>query len=157
MRFSDLVVGVVLLALALGVFVHAQSFPPIRGQNVGPSAFPSLLAALLMLCAALLAIRGWRARHGTPAVRIAPWVRLAAQRRSFAVALISVIFYILVLEPLGFIVSGAMLVTTMFAVLGIRLIIALPLGIVIAIGVHTIFYGLLRVPLPWGVLQPIAW
>jgi putative tricarboxylic transport membrane protein len=33
----------------------------------------------------------------------------------------------------------------------------LPLALFLPVLIHLIFYKLLRVPLPWGVLQGIAW
>jgi putative tricarboxylic transport membrane protein len=32
-----------------------------------------------------------------------------------------------------------------------------PIALVLTLLIHYAFYKLLRVPLPWGVLQPIAW
>ena len=34
---------------------------------------------------------------------------------------------------------------------------AVPVAVVAAVGVHAVFYGLFQVPLPWGLLQPLAW
>ena len=34
---------------------------------------------------------------------------------------------------------------------------SLPLALVVTLVIHYAFYKLLRVPLPWGVLQGIAW
>jgi len=42
-------------------------------------------------------------------------------------------------------------------VLGVRLRNALPLALAVALVIHYVFYKLLRVPLPWGLLQGIAW
>jgi putative tricarboxylic transport membrane protein len=32
-----------------------------------------------------------------------------------------------------------------------------PLAIVVTLLIHYVFYKLLRVPLPWGLLQKVAW
>ena len=34
---------------------------------------------------------------------------------------------------------------------------ALPIAVVATLVVHFAFYQLLRVPLPWGLLQGVAW
>ena len=34
---------------------------------------------------------------------------------------------------------------------------SLPVALVMTLLIHYAFYKLLRVPLPWGVLQPFAW
>ena len=33
----------------------------------------------------------------------------------------------------------------------------LPLALGVAVAIHYAFYSLLRVPLPWGVLEGVAW
>ena len=43
------------------------------------------------------------------------------------------------------------------AVLRVRASRAIPAALVMTLLIHYAFYKLLRVPLPWGVLQPIAW
>jgi len=45
----------------------------------------------------------------------------------------------------------------MFLALSVRRTLVLPLALVITLAIHTVFYKGLRVPLPWGVLQPWQW
>ena len=64
-------------ALAIGAVLSScmQSFPTIPGQNIGPAAFPGLLAALLALCALLLIVRGLRDARRRAWVALGAWVR----------------------------------------------------------------------------------
>jgi putative tricarboxylic transport membrane protein len=34
---------------------------------------------------------------------------------------------------------------------------ALPIALMMTLMIHYCFYKLLKVPLPWGLLQPVAW
>ena len=45
----------------------------------------------------------------------------------------------------------------MFLTLRVRLALIVPVALVSMLVIHTLFYKGLRVPLPWGVLTPIAW
>ena len=45
----------------------------------------------------------------------------------------------------------------LFAVFGVRPCWILPLAILLTLAIHTAFYKLLKVPLPWGVLQGFIW
>jgi putative tricarboxylic transport membrane protein len=45
----------------------------------------------------------------------------------------------------------------LFAVFGVRLRNNLTLAVIVTLGIHYAFYKLLKVPLPWGVLQGWAW
>lgn len=45
----------------------------------------------------------------------------------------------------------------LMAVLRVPLWRSLWLAVVLTLLIHFVFYKLLRVPLPWGVLQAVAW
>jgi putative tricarboxylic transport membrane protein len=74
------------------------------------------------------------------------------------VAVIGVnVFYILLVDRIGFIVTGVVYLATLFTVFGVRLRNVLPLALVVTLVIHYAFYKLLKVPLPWGLLQGFAW
>jgi putative tricarboxylic transport membrane protein len=77
--------------------------------------------------------------------------------RALAVTVASVVFYILVSGPLGFIATTLLVLTALFLTFGVHAKLALPLAAALTMLVHYVFYGLLRVPLPWGILTPWAW
>ncbi len=157
MKLNDAVIGALLLALSVFIVVHVGSFPNIPGQNIGPAAFPRLIALLLALCALLLIVRGWNARGAMRWAAMAPWVRSPAHVLRFAAAIGVLLGYAAWSERLGFIVSGALVLVLMFLSLRVRIAAALPLAAAITLVIHSVFYKLLRVPLPWGWLEPIAW
>ena len=43
MTFSDRLSGLLLIALGLAVAGHARTFPPMPGQDIGPSLFPTIV------------------------------------------------------------------------------------------------------------------
>ncbi|MFT3800437.1 MAG: tripartite tricarboxylate transporter TctB family protein [Burkholderiaceae bacterium] len=157
MKVNDALLGLVLIALAAAVGLDVRTYPAIPGQNVGPGAFPGLIAALLAVCGVLLVIRGVRQRDRQSWVEWMPWMRSPRQLLAFAVTIGALLFTILCLDALGFIVCAAIVLLALFATLRVRWSVAVPVALVVALGIHTIFYFGLRVPLPWGVLQPIAW
>ncbi len=157
MKLNDAIMGALLLALALAILVHIQGFPNIPGQNIGPAAFPGLLAVLLAGCSLALIWRGWHARHGTAWVEFGSWLASREHVVNFLVTVGGLVFYLLAADYLGFLITGTLLLAVMFLTLRVRLTLILPIALVATLAVHTIFYKLLRVPLPWGLLQPIAW
>ena len=66
------------------------------------------------------------------------------------------LFYMFAVERLGFIVTAALIVLIAALAFGAKLRLALPLAALAPIGVHLVFYKLLRVPLPAG-LVPMPW
>jgi putative tricarboxylic transport membrane protein len=157
MRFNDAISGAVLLLIAIAIGVDIQSFPKIPGQNIGPGAFPGLLAVLLAGCAITLIVRGLRERATQGWFVPGAWLRSPRHLRQFAVTVGGLLFYIAVSDRLGFIPSALAVLCAMFATLGVRARLIVPIALVVVLVIHTVFYKGLRVPLPWGVLMPFAW
>ena len=157
MKLNDAILGALMLALSVAILVAIQSFPNIPGQNIGPAAFPGLLAVLLAGCAIALIARGWHARRAAAWVEFGSWLQSLPHITNFLVTVGSLVAYILVADTLGFIITGTLLLSAMFFTLRVRPALIIPIAVVATLVIHTLFYKMLRVPLPWGVLQPLAW
>ena len=161
MRLNDAVWGALLLLLSAALLVHVQSFPTIPGQKVGPALFPGVIAVALAICAMLLVGKGIAAR-GAGHER-APWIEFdewTRQRRYVVAFLVTVgvnVFYIVAVERLGFLIVGVVYLSVLFAVYGVARRWILPIAVIVTLGIHYAFYKLLKVPLPWGLLQGVAW
>jgi putative tricarboxylic transport membrane protein len=161
MKVNDAVWGALLLLLSAVLLVHVQSFPRIPGQQYGPALFPGVIAASLGICAALLIVKGIAARtHGHERaewIALEPWTRSRRHVLAFALTIGINVFYIVAVDGLGFILTGTVYLAALFAVFGVRARWIIPVALVSTLVIHTAFYKLLRVPLPWGVLQPFLW
>ncbi len=161
MKINDAVWGALFGLLAVALLVHVQSFPTIPGQKFGPALFPGVIAVGMAVCAALLVVKGLasRARGGERAQWIAfnPWVRSPRHVIAFLLVVAVNVFYILLVHRLGFIITGVIYLAALFAVFGVRPRWILPIAIAVTLVIHYCFYKLLKVPLPWGLLQGIAW
>lgn len=161
MKLNDAVWGALLVLFSASILVHVQNFPMIPGQKVGPALFPGALAVCLAVCAVLLILRGiaTRAEGGERAHWLAfdGWTRVHRKVVAFAAVVGVNVFYILLVGTLGFIVTGTVYLGVLFAVFGVRARSILPLALILTLGIHYAFYKLLKVPLPWGILQGIAW
>ena len=161
MKLNDAVWGALLLLLSVALIMHVQSFPKIPGQQVGPALFPGILGAALGVCAVLLIFKGLAARRhdGERAawIELEPWSRDRRYVLAFAITLGVNVFYILAVDRLGFIVTGTLYLVAMFWVFGVSRKWLLPIAIVVTLIIHYAFYKLLRVPLPWGLLEKWAW
>lgn len=161
MKLNDAVWGALLMLLGSAILVHVQRFPTIPGQRYGPAIFPGLIAAGLAVCGALLIVRGIAVRD-TDGGR-APWITLGAWTRSprhvlaFAATVGVNVFYILCAEKLGFIPAAFVYLAVLFAVFGVRPLWIAPIALASTLLIHTAFYKLLKVPLPWGLLQGYVW
>ena len=161
MRLNDAVWGALLLLFSAVILFHVQSFPKIPGQQVGPALFPGFLAVGLAVCGALLVMKGLATRRAWGAraewIAFAAWTRSRKHVLAFALTIGVNILYILAVDKLGFIPLGVIYLGLLFWVYGVGTKWILPLSLVMTLGIHYAFYKLLKVPLPWGLLQGIAW
>jgi len=155
MKFNDAVSGALLLALAIAILFNVSVFPSIPGQNVGPSLFPSVLASLLAVCALLLIREGLSSAQAW--CELGEWMRSAHHLRNFLLTLGCLLFYIVASDALGFIVCGTLILGVLFLAFSVRVQLVLPLALLVTLVIHAAFYKGLRVPLPWGILQPLQW
>ena len=157
MKLNDAVFGLLLVALGAAVLLAVQGYPKIPGQPVGPALFPGLIAAGLCVCGLLLIARGWRQRAQQGWLAWDDWVRSPRHVLALVVLLGSVVFYILAANTLGFLPTAAIILVAVMLSLRVRPLMAVTVAIVATLVVHSAFYKLLKVPLPWGVLQGVAW
>lgn len=160
MKLNDALWGAALLVLAGVLFIHVQGFPAMPGQRVGPAALPGAIAVGLGLCGALLVLRGLRQRRAAGDARWLEWPDWFASiphLRAFAVLVAVNVLYVAAAQQLGFILTGVIYLASLMAALRVPLKRTLWLAVVMTLVIHFVFYKLLRVPLPWGVLQAVAW
>lgn len=159
MKFDDTIWGVLLAALGAAVLLYVQGFPRIPGQNVGPAMFPGVLGAALLVSGLLLAVRGMRTRRQLAGAwwQAPVWLRSPPQLLAFAVLVGVNLFYLLAVGRLGFVIVAFVYLLALMWVLQVRFAKAVPVALVMTLAIHYAFYKLLRVPLPWGVLQGVAW
>jgi putative tricarboxylic transport membrane protein len=157
MKINDAFWGVLLMALGAAVLWAVRGYPNIPGQPVGPALFPGLIAMGLCAGGALLVWQGWRDRNNAPWWVWESWVRSPRHAGALAVLLGSVVFYILVSDALGFLITAVLMLLALFRSLQVAWGRSVFWAVVATWGVHFAFYKLLRVPLPWGILTPLAW
>jgi putative tricarboxylic transport membrane protein len=155
-KINDAVFGALLLALGVGILWHVQSFPKIPGQDVGPGLFPGTIAAVLIVCAVLLIRSGVRDRAGRPWIAALPWVASRRHAWAFVSIIGSTIALILLSNSVGFLIVAPLTLFAMFIAFGVRATTAALVAIVGTVVIWYAFYKLLRVPLPWGVLERFA-
>jgi putative tricarboxylic transport membrane protein len=154
MKISDAVMGGLLLVLAAAIGVYVSGFPNMPGQRYGAALFPGMIAAGLATCGALLLARGLRGK--APSFEFATWTGEGTLVANFALVCGSLLFYIFASDTLGFMVTGTLLLFVLFLKLGVRLSVSVVVAPMVALVIHLLFYKLLKVPLPWGVLKFMA-
>lgn len=144
-RAGDIVSGALLLALVVAIFVITPGFPPPGQPNdPGTAAFPRIIAGALGALALILLVRPERGEplpRGRDALRVAGVVGL-------------LLFYVAVLELLGFILATFIFLVGALLLAGARrplTLILVPTGVSVVL--FYVFYELLRVSLPRGIIE----
>jgi putative tricarboxylic transport membrane protein len=163
-HLSDRLTGLFVGALGVLAAYGGSQLPPIPGQQVGPSAFPVLIGAGLVVSGALIAAGFGRhfeeeaeaalealEQPGAPHEQRG-W--LAGLRLTVPPALL--LLYARFADTLGFVPTAGLLVLVTSMVLGARLRVALPLAVLAPIAAQALFSKLLGVALPPGLL-PMPW
>jgi putative tricarboxylic transport membrane protein len=157
MRLNDAIFGVLLIVFAIAEIAYTRTFPSLHGQAYGPDLFPILIGVGFLITGAILTIQGLAQRASQPLVEIGAW---AADRRNvvnFALVLLALLFYIAASDWLGFILTAFVIMLVLLKSFGSGMVAALVIAALTTLGIHTLFARVLLVPLPWGVLQPVAW
>lgn len=165
MLLSDRVTGLAIAALGAAAAFGGSRLPPVPGQQVGPSAFPTVVGLGLVACGLLVAAGIGRsfeeeaeadlaASEAAKGLDPSPPSRLLALKALLPPGLL--VFYALAVDKLGFVPTTATMILVLALAFGGRLRLILPLALIGPVLVHLVFYKLLRVPLPAGLL-PMPW
>lgn len=145
MTFNDRIFGVLMIALAVAYGWGATQFPePFGGaEAVGPETFPLLLAVVLALSSLYMIVRpdpdnAW------------PWSRTGVE---LIIAVVVLILYAMLLQPLGFIISTTLAVGTLCWRMGAPPVKAYVTGAVAGVVVFLLFNFALDLALPLGLLS----
>ncbi len=157
MRFNNVIPGGLLILFALAEIAYANTFPRLHGQNYGPDLFPTLIGIGLFVCGAILIFQGLGQRAQVPMVEIGDWAQDKRNIANVVILLGCMIFYILASHWLGFISSSLLVMTTLLVRFGSGWRTSVIIAIIVTFVIHTLFAKLLLVPLPWGILLPVAW
>ncbi|MBI2000670.1 MAG: tripartite tricarboxylate transporter TctB family protein [candidate division NC10 bacterium] len=151
MKISDTVVGAGFVAAGALIFAGTLNYPTLEAGHPGPSLFPRILGGLMAVFGGLVSLLGLRARDVTDEVA---WLRLHKNPAfiNALVVLAGVLAYIFLVEHLGFLIMGALVIFTLMWRLQVRPVKAAVVAIVFNTLVHFLFAKVLRVPLPLGIL-----
>jgi putative tricarboxylic transport membrane protein len=157
MKVSDVISGALFLALAVFIFVYAQTLPPMPGQRYGAGAFPTLIALGLGGFSLLMIVQGWRRRAGTPWIALAEWARDRRRLGNFLLAMALILVYVFLSDRIGFIPLSIAILLILFWRQGIAMRTGAVVAVAATLAIQVAFSDWLRVPLPRGILTNYLW
>jgi putative tricarboxylic transport membrane protein len=157
MRLSDSLIAALLIAFAAAVIWYTSDFPLMPGQAFGPALFPTLVASGLILASLGLVVSQLRSGQREPLLELDGWMRTPRLLFDFVLVVGGLLFYILFSETLGYFLAAPLALAAYLFATGVRPLVVLPVALVVPVIIHYLFYTLLKVPLPWGLLTDYAW
>ena len=143
------IVGYIWAGLSLPSYYQMTGVP-------GPSVFPLILGAIMAAGALwLLIFPGKQEKSKRSPSGSSRWRRLLKAWRFFLLWGL-LIAYVFLLPVLGFVISSAVLLATLFFLLGEqRWYLGIPISLILTIGIYIAFAKGLQIRLPLGVLEGI--
>jgi putative tricarboxylic transport membrane protein len=145
LRLGDAIAGGFFLLLGLGAVAGSVQLQIGTPSEPQPGFFPFLGGLGLVILSGLLLVQNWRGHSsgGEPFVEV----------RRPLIATIGLIAFVILLNPLGYVLATAILSAILLVVLGVRLGLRSLLTIaLLAVGTYLLFDRVLDVPLPEGIL-----
>jgi len=151
---SELVIGLVLLALAVVIFFDARRLAPGSMYGVGPGVAPAMIAAGLVVLGLLTVLAAWRPRGAEGAEEGGGPIDTAA-----VVVIMAALAALIALMTLGggFILACTVLFAGTAWAFGRRAPVAdVVIGLVLALLVYAVFTRALTLNLPEGPLEKLV-
>ena len=169
MKVSDRITGLMLVVLGALAYWGGSKLPPVPGQQVGPDVFPMVIGAALVICGVLIMIGVGRTVEEEEKIVTSASGEVAKADavepdNGFVAGFVAggwkvllppaaLFFYYFASERLGFWLTATVMIFALAWSQGAKLKWAAMLAVLSPMFVHLVFYKLLRVPLPAGILN----
>jgi hypothetical protein len=145
-RWLDLFLGILSVALLVAVFALSASFPEPHEAQLGAAVFPRIVAILLAVVGVYISFRALEKKSGAA-------IDINNAKKVFFSFLI-LLLYGLFLKKVGFIIlTPVFIAALLFLMKFSNVVINLLTSILTTAGMYVIFRVLLSVPLPEGILR----
>jgi len=150
---KDKVTGLVSLVLGVVYFFATNNLPESAvADPIGPRVFPYIISAGMVIVGLILTLKREPLTEKNRAVIFDLSTEKELMRDIGYTCLAGIIFG-LILEPLGYLISSFLFMTAMmFISNGRRIVYNLSVGLTFAFVTYGLFFGLLEVSLPRGIL-----
>jgi len=160
LKFDDLINGALAILLGAALILGARSLPTVNHIQFGPGLFPTLVGLGFVGAGFVLIIRRLRAGEGVVdgfmQIPAGDYGSTGFRIASVLLVLGAILFYILVVDWLGFLLTMPLILLVLILWFDRRPLLDLACAVVATLILHTFFYQLMSVPLPWGVLETYA-
>ena len=162
MKFNDVLLGLMVLAGGVAIYLSSLGFTPIPGQAYGAETMPRALSLLCVCLGLFITIRGvaaagWRPSSWRPGVAFADWAHSPASLLALAITILAIVAYIVLSPPLGFVPVAFAVLFVLMLTLRTPPLTALLVSALAVVVVQQAFGRILLVPLPRNAWLSFLW
>ena len=158
--FSDLIGGIVFCALGVWALFQTFGFQQLKNNPVQPALFPQIMSIGLIIFSALVIIQSAlklsTLKEGDPMAEPTGSINILKNKGVQAAVLVIAlcILFVALFETLGYVLCAALVGIIIMYLIGKRDIkVMLLVGILVPLGMWFVFYKVLAVNIPMGVLD----
>jgi putative tricarboxylic transport membrane protein len=153
----EIVVAIAVVALGLFTIVDAHRITiPLSSNAVGPRVFPYAVGVALIVAGIAVVIAVLRGEPGDPEGGEDIDVNAPTDWLTLAKVIAGIALHIVLVDRLGWALSGAILFTVVAWALGANVVRAAVVGVVLGFVVQAVFVSALNVTLPGGIFDGVS-
>lgn len=157
MRFDDRLNGLVFMLLGGVVVFLAQQLPTLTFIDYGPGFFPTLIGCVMIIAGSAIVLKSLLQPGSIIAWAALPRAQSWTQAvGSMGVVVGAITFFIATLNTLGFLIAMPISLFAMLAFFDRHIVRDIVIALIGSALLHSFFYQLMSVQLPWGLLTPFA-
>lgn len=156
MQLGQLCIAAGFGLLGAVLIVNTASLPAVAHIEYGPALFPTIVGGVMIVLSAFAAFDALRMQAAPDDGAEPDGEPGAAHYVMFAAVVGAPLLYVALAQVLGFLLTMPLIVGGLCYLASRRIAASMLLGIGLTILLHVVFYQLLRVTLPWGVLTPYS-
>ena len=160
--FANLVAAIILLVFEIWAYVQTLGFKIVKKAAVQPATFPQIMCIGMMVFTVILLIQSvfklMKANPEDPMMEAAASINILKNKGFQAGVLVIVLClaYAALFEVLGYVLASAIVAAVIMILIGKRDVKQIALvSVLVPLAMWLVFYKLLTVNIPMGVLQPL--
>ena len=160
--FANLVASVILLVFEIWAYIQTLSFKIVKKAAVQPATFPQIMCIGMIIFTVILLIQSvfklMRANPDDPMMEAAASINILKNKgvQAGAFVIVLCLAYAALFEVLGYVLVSAIIAAIIMWLIGKRDVKQILLvSILVPLLMWFVFYKLLTVNIPMGVLQPL--
>jgi len=160
--FANLVASIILLVFEIWAYVQTLDFKVVKNAAVQPATFPQIMCIGMMVFTVILLVQSilkvMKAKEDDPLMEPAASINIIKNKGVQAAVLVIVLCaaYAALFEVLGYVLASTIVAAIIMWLIGKRDIKQIALvSILVPLLMWFVFYKLLTVNIPMGVLQPL--